>query len=91
MLKPKPLQPTTPPPLTPFAIESIADRDVQTYSADRNIVSISHLSLHVHTGLHTVPPMLKKLSRKGRIRPADQLESRPLMTPSIHRLNRDRP
>lgn len=42
--------------------------DVQTYIADRNIVSVNDLSLHFHTSIHTLQPMLNKLSRKGRIR-----------------------
>ena len=43
-------------------------RDVQTYIADHGIVSVSDLSLHFHTSIDALQPMLKKLSRKGRIR-----------------------
>ena len=43
-------------------------RDIQTYIADNGTVSVSDLSLHFHTSTSTLQPMLKKLSRKGRIR-----------------------
>lgn len=43
-------------------------RDVQTYIADHQIVAVSDLTLHFHISIHTLQPMLNKLSRKGRIR-----------------------
>ncbi|MGD1942621.1 MAG: FeoC-like transcriptional regulator [Leptolyngbyaceae cyanobacterium] len=43
-------------------------RDVQTYIADHNIVSVTDLTLHFHTNINALQPMLNKLSRKGRIR-----------------------
>ena len=43
-------------------------RDLQTYIATRGTVSLQDLSLRFHTDGHALRPMLKKLSRKGRIR-----------------------
>jgi len=42
--------------------------DLQTYIAKNGTVSIADLSLHFRTDSHAIQPMLKKLSRKGRIR-----------------------
>lgn len=43
-------------------------RDLQTYIANQHVVSIADLSLHFHTNVNALQPMLNKLSRKGRIR-----------------------
>jgi hypothetical protein len=43
-------------------------RDIQTYIADRGMVSLSDLSLHFHADSEALQPMLSKLIRKGRIR-----------------------
>jgi putative ferrous iron transport protein C len=44
-------------------------RDVQAYIADHGTVSVADLSLHFHTSIDALQPMLNKLSRKARIRP----------------------